>query len=352
MRHLCTAIILSAFLFNACKTKKDDSKAKGAGAPVIVDVIVAATQTVSNTIEANGSIVASESLELHPEISGRITYLNIPEGKRIGKGTVLARINDADIRAQINKIKVQLDLANITLQRYKKLIDIGGLNQADYDAALNQTSSYRADISVLQAELSKTILRAPFSGVIGLRQTSTGAFVTPASIIATLQKVDRVNVDFTVPDEYGNMIKKGAYVAVETNSSTKQRQRALIIATEPQLNTSTRNLLVRSALEGGGTFVNPGTFVKVYINGGTAQPSIMVPANAIIPEDINKLLVTVKNGKAVYVNIETGIRQAANVEVTKGVNAGDTIVVSGVLFTKPNAPVKVRSVRKLEETGQ
>lgn len=349
IKYIFLVIVSTGFIAFACKEKKEEPKQKNTG-PTIVDVIVAAAQSISSTVEANGTIVAREFVELHPEISGRLTYLNIPEGKRIAKGTVIARINDADLRAQMGKLKVQLDLAKTTEQRYAKLLQISGINQADYDVALNQVNSLGADIDILQAQIDKTVLRAPFNGVIGLRQVSPGAYVTPSSVLATIQQVDRVKVDFTVPEEYGNIIRKGDYVTVEADAASPGKQKALIVATEPQANTTTRNLLVRALLEGG--TANPGAFVKVYIRAGTDKNSVLVPASAIIPEDKDKTLVTVANGKAKFVKVETGVRQATNVEITNGIKAGDTIVISGVLFARPNAPVKVRSVKRLDELNQ
>lgn len=349
MKYIFLVMVYTSLISFSCKDKKEEPRQKNTG-PTVVDVIVAAAQSISSTVEANGTIVAREFVELHPEISGRLTYLNIPEGKRIAKETVVARINDADLRAQMGKLKVQLDLAKTTEQRYGKLLQISGINQADYDVALNQVNSLRADINVLQAQIDKTVLRAPFDGVIGLRQASPGAYVTPASILATIQQVDRLKVDFTVPEEYGNIIRKGDYVTVEADAASHEKQKALIVATEPQANTTTRNIMVRALLEGG--TANPGAFVKVYIRAGTDKNSVLVPANAIIPEDKDKTLVTVVNGKAKFVKVETGLRQANNVEITSGINAGDSIVVSGVLFARPDAPLKVRSVKKLAELSQ
>lgn len=349
MKYIFLLMVFTSVITFSCNEKKEAQKSRNTG-PTVVDVIIAAAQSVSSIIEANGTIVAGEYVELHPEISGRLISLNIPEGKRISKGTVVARINDADLRAQMGKLKVQLDLAKTTEQRYGKLLQISGINQADYDVALNQVNSLQADINVLQAQIDKTVLRAPFNGVIGLRQVSRGAYVTPASILATIQQVDRVKVDFTVPEEYGNIIRKGDYVDVEVDAASHKKQKALIAATEPQASTTTRNLLVRALLQGG--TANPGAFVKVYLQAGRDKNSVLVPASAIIPEDKDKTLVTVANSKAKFVKVETGVRQANNVEITSGIKAGDTIVISGVLFTKPDAPVKVRSVKKLNELSQ
>lgn len=346
-RYLCLltlTILICSFILSGCNSKKDPPK-NASAQPTLVDVIVARPTALKNFIEVNGTVLANEYVELHPEISGRITYLNVPEGAYIKQGTVIARIYDADLAAQLNKLKVQLDLAQKTEQRLSKLLQIQGLNQADYDAALNQVNSLKADIAYTQAVISKAVIRAPFSGTVGLRQVSPGAYVSPASIIATLQQTNKIKIDFTVPDLYSYLIKKGNTVNVLVNAAQQQYKKAVIIATEPQVNQSTRNIKVRAILEGGNT--NPGAFVKVTINDNSNKNALMVPTNSIIPGDKTNQLVLVKNGKAFFADVETGIRQQDNVEITKGVNAGDTVVVTGVLFARPNSVVKIKSAKTL-----
>lgn len=330
----------------SCKEKKDTFEKKSGGGPTIVDVIIAKSEKIGNQVEVNGTVVSNEFAELRPEVSGLLTFLNVPEGKTVEKGTVIARINSADLEAQINRSKVQLELAETTEKRLKQLVDINGINQADYDATVNSVNVLKADIQYTQALVAKTIVRAPFTGTIGLRKVSAGSFVTPSSIIATMQQLSQLRIDFTIPEVYQKYVQKGSNVKVLVDQSAGTMQSARIIATEPQVNQSTRNITVRAALNGAS--INPGSFVKVYLNAGTEKSIIMVPANSIIPESKSKKIVTVKGGKAVYVAIETGSRQEEYVEVTKGLSVGDSVVVSGVLFTRPDAPVKVRSVRSLK----
>jgi membrane fusion protein (multidrug efflux system) len=342
-------VFLWCLLFVACKGKADPVKPKTAP-PVIVDVLVASPTVINNTVEASGTVMANEYVELHPEISGRITYLNVPEGRSISQGTVLARINDADLRAQSAKSKVQLDLAQTTVDRYKKLLDIQGLNQSDYDAALNQVNSLKADIAYTQTLIDKTVIRAPFSGTIGLRQVSPGAFVTPATLIATILQVNKVKIDFVLPEEYSNIVHIGSKVEVELDAAGNTRRKAVILAMEPQVNLTTRNIKVRAIMEGG--LANPGSFVKVNVSAGQDKQAVMVPTNSIIPDDKNNQLILVKDGKAAFVNVTTGLREASNVEITKGVSPGDTVVVTGVLFARPKGVLKVRSVKTLEQLAK
>ena len=348
MRIVFPIILIFPLLIFSCKQKKENTDQKSKAGPTVVDVIIAQAQTVNDTIEVNGTVVSGEFVEIRPEISGRLTYLNIPEGKSVGKGTVLAKINDADLRAQLQKLQVQLDLAIKTKERNKKLLDIQGINEADYDIAESQENAIRADMAMLRAQLDKTVIRAPFSGEVGLRNVSNGAYVSQATIIATLQQATRMKVDFTVPENYSSLLKRGDNIVVALSGTALPRRRATITAIEPQISTDTRNILVRAELTEAGPGVNPGSFAKVYLNAKSTN-SILIPTNAIIPEAKAKQVVVVKDGKAKFVQVVTGVRKEALVEIESGLSNGDSVVISGVLFVRPNLPVKVRSVKKLEE---
>jgi membrane fusion protein (multidrug efflux system) len=191
------------------------------------------------------------------------------------------------------------------------------------------------------------VIRAPFDGVVGLRQVSIGAFVSNSDVIATMQQVHNLKIDFTLPEDNGKYVKTGSAVQVELDAANDTlKHTANIIAVEPQANTTTRNLKVRALLQDNAK-ANPGAFVKVYVSQGTAKQSILVPTNCIIPSDINKQLIVVKDGNAQFTDVTTGLRLQNNVEITNGVAAGDSVVVTGVLFAKDKKPVKVRSVKAL-----
>lgn len=330
-------LLFFALSIFSCKNKKDKEKEKP---PVVVDVLLAGIVDFPTNIEVNGTVLSEELVELHPEISGRIVFLNMPDGASVMKGTILARINDADLQAQLEQQKVQLELAVKTEQRLKKLIAINGVNQADYDAALSQVNLYNANIKVLNAQIDKTIIRAPFNGKLGLRVISPGAFVNPQTVIGTLQQSDKVKIDFTVPESYMGMVVVGNRVTV-LSSGTDVPFNAIINAIEPQVDVNSKNIKVRARLEKGE--ISPGTFVKVILN--KKDQKIVVPTNAVIPDAQSNQLIVVKEGKAVFTDVETGVRNADVVEILKGINPGDSIVVSGVLFVRPNANVKVRKVK-------
>lgn len=331
------ALILILGLF-ACKEKTKPTDKFNPNAPVSVDIAIAASQVIDKVIEVNGSVVASEFVDIRPETNGRIVFLQIPEGKMVAAGTVLAKLNDADLQAQMQKIKVQLALANINEQRNLKLVQAKGINQSDYDISLQQVNSLKADMAFTQSLIDKTIIKAPFTGQIGLKQVSLGAYISTATTIVTLQKVDQLKVDFTLPEIYQNYIKVGKKVTVESIAKPGVKMTATIAAIEPQIIATSRNIKVRANLQGK---LLPGAYIKVFLGENQQKPSILVPSNIIIPDSKVKQLVVVKNGKAKFTNVETGYRTAAGVEITSGVQLGDSLVVAGMLFVRDGSDLKI-----------
>jgi membrane fusion protein (multidrug efflux system) len=244
---LAIALIITVI---SCKEKSKKTEKFNPNAPISVDVAVVADQLVEKLVEANGSVLANDFVEIRPEVNGRLVFLQIPEGKVVQAGTILARINDADLQAQLEKIKVQLELANINEQRNKQLLNIKGINQSDYDISLQQVKSLKADIAYTQSLIDKTIIKAPFTGQLGLRQVSVGAFINNATTIATIQKVDQLKVDFTLPEAYQEYVKVGKKIKVVGIGANASTLSAVIIAIEPQIVATTRNIRVRASLQG------------------------------------------------------------------------------------------------------
>ena len=339
------AFILMLGLF-ACKEKTKPTDKFNVNAPVSVDIAIAATQVVDKVIEVNGSVVASEFVDIRPESNGRIVFLQIPEGKMVTAGTVLAKLNDADLQAQMQKIKVQLALAIINEQRNYKLLEAKGINQSDYDISLQQVNSLKADIAYTQSLIDKTVIKAPFAGQMGLKQVSLGAYISTATTIVSLQKVDQLKVDFTLPEIYQNYIKVGKKVTVESIANPGVKMNATIAAIEPQIIATSRNIKVRANLQGK---LLPGAYTKVFLGENQQKPSILVPSNIIIPDSKVKQLVVVREGKAKFISVETGYRTASAVEITAGVKLGDSLVVAGMLFVRDGSDLKIGKTLPLVE---
>jgi membrane fusion protein (multidrug efflux system) len=338
LRKIHLFALAGVLLVVACKEKTKSVDKFNPNAPVSVDVTIAEAQKVDKQIEVNGTVLANDFVELHPEVNGRVTYLQIPEGGSIKAGTVVAKLNDADLQAQLLKAKAQLDLANINEQRNRQLLAIKGINQSDYDVSLQQVKSIQADVAYTQSLIDKTVIKAPFSGQIGLRQVSVGAYVTTATTIATIQNVAQLKMDFTIPEAYAAYVNVGKKVDIETLNNKSGKVKGTVTAIEPQIIAASRNLKVRTSFQGK---VLPGAYAKVYIGESNSKPSIMVPSNVIIPDSKSKQIVIVKNGQAKFVNVETGYRTQTAVEITKGLQVGDSIIVAGMLFVKDGSKLKI-----------
>ncbi len=338
MRKIHLYVLASSLLVVACKEKPKSVDKFNPNAPVSVDITIAETQKIEKQIEVNGTVLANDFVELHPEVNGRITFLQIPEGKLITAGTIIAKLNDADLQAQLAKANAQLELAVINEKRNKQLLAIKGMNQSDYDASLQEVKSLQADVAYTKSLIEKTIVKAPFTGQIGLRQVSVGAYINTTTTIATIQKLDQLKLDFTIPEVYATYVSVGKKVNIATASSNGTNLTGIITAIEPQIIAASRNLKVRTSFKGK---VLPGAYAKVYLEESNAKPSIMVPSNVIIPDSKSKQVVVVKNGQAKFVNVETGYRTQTAVEITKGLEVGDSVIVAGMLFVKDGSKLKI-----------
>ncbi|HEX4877704.1 MAG TPA: efflux RND transporter periplasmic adaptor subunit [Chitinophagaceae bacterium] len=341
---LTTAIIF----FPSCSQKKKQAEpAKQQGGakapPMKVDGYVVIPQLFQENIEVPGTIVANEVAEIHPEVSGRIVHLNVAEGRYVSKGTVLAKLYDGDLQAQLNKLKIQLALAEKTEERQAQLLKIQGISQQDYDISLLQVNSLRADIGIIQTSIAKTVVRAPFSGKLGLKNISPGAYVTPATIIAVINQTDQLKIDFTVPEKYTGDIKVGQLVTFTIEGSKKQLG-AKVIATESNVMENTRSLTVRAAVMGKEEGLLPGAFAKVQLSLDPDPNAILIPTQAVLPQARGKKVILYKGGTAIFADITTGIRDSARVQVVDGLKPGDTVVVTGLLSVRPEAKIQIGKI--------
>lgn len=332
--------ILTLAVFVSCEQKKE-ALAVAPPPPVQVDVMVASYLPIHLNVEANGTVLSEESVDIHPEVSGRLTYLQVPDGVKVSAGTILARVNDQELQAQLSKSKAQCNLAEKTADRMKQLLSIHAIQQAEYDQALSQLEAMQAELQLIQAQLDKTVVKAPFSGELGLRYISPGAFVTPATTITTLRANDMLKIDFTIPESYLSWIKKGQTIRFAATDSIEGE--AVVTAMETQADLSTRNIRVRALTRN--KKIYPGSFVKVSIASGEGKQAIFVPTNALIPDASSSKLIVMKGGKGEMIKVTTGYRSATGVEITSGINEGDSVVVKGVLFVKKGASLKVKLVK-------
>ncbi|MGB4844517.1 MAG: efflux RND transporter periplasmic adaptor subunit [Ferruginibacter sp.] len=333
----------------ACQSSgKDEKKSAGLGGnrpPAKVDAFVVTPKILSQDIEMPGSLIPAEETELHPEVSGRVTGIYFNEGSNVSQGSVLVKLYDGDLQAQLSKLKVQLKVAEETMARYEALLKINGVSQQEYETYKLSVNNIQADMSIVQTSIARTQLRAPFSGRLGLRNISIGAYITPATTISTLRKINQLKLEFSVPEKYGSGMKPGNKVEF-TLENNEKIYTAKIIASENNIAEDSRSLKLRAMVDKPDAQLIAGSFTKVKIELGQNDAALMIPSQAVIPKSRNKEVIVYRGGSASMQIVTTGIRDSALVEITSGLKAGDTVLITGLLTTKPGSKVIINKVNK------
>jgi len=341
MKNLLLPVLL-ALLISGCsqvEKKPETMPQKSPGLSVsAVEGYVAKAAALSENITASGTLVPAEETELHPEASGRVIFINLPEGKTVRKGQLLLKVFDEDLKTQLRKLETQKKQAEITEQRLSELLKVKGVSQQEYDLATLQVQTLASEMELVRINSSKTELRAPYDGIIGLRKISPGAYVTPATAITTIRAASALKLDFSVPEKYSASLRPGQKVTftVEGNSVSHT---AVVLATEQSIQAESRNLQVRATVQGNSRDLLPGAFAEVRLALGNKTSALLIPSQAIIPQARDKKVIISKSGKASFVTVKTGVRQSGQVEITEGIQPGDTIAVTGMLFLRPDMPM-------------
>ena len=339
-------LILSSVIISCGDKKKDAAPQAGAQMQqqaITADAMIVAARPLSADIEIPGTILANETTEIHPEVSGRVVQLNVREGTFVSKGAMLAKLYDGDLQAQLRKLDVQLKIAEQTEKRQAELIKIQGISQQEYDLSLLQVSNLKADMDIIREAVRKTEVRAPFSGKLGLRNISQGAFVTSATIITTISQVSQLKIQFNVPEKYGSQLRNGQPINFTVDGSSKTFT-ANIIAAEVMMDENTRSLAIRALVKNSDPSLIPGVFAKVRIIIGKNEEAILIPTIVVQPLGRKKLVYLYKGGKSIPADITTGIRDSSSVQVLTGLNVGDTVITTGLLFLRPGADVKLKNI--------
>lgn len=345
--YFLSSILLSAFLLFSCKGS--DKKEAAAAAPkpqaMKVEGYIVKTMTVTDKAELPGTIIPNEETEIHPEISGRLVYLNLNEGKVVGKGTLLAKIFDGDLQAQLKKLNVQLAVAEQTVSRMGELRKIDGVSQQEYDLSALQVNTIKADMEIVRTNISRTEIRAPFSGTLGLKNISAGAYISPATTLTTIRQNNQLKLDFTLPEKFTNSFTIGQLVNFSTEGNSKTYT-AKVIAAESGVAENTRSLNIRAVVTNNDGKLLPGTFAKVATNFNTDPNGLMVPSQSILPQARGKKVILYRGGIASFADVVTGLRDSAFVQIISGVKEGDTVITSGLMSLKPDAKVSITKINK------
>ncbi|MDR9415317.1 MAG: efflux RND transporter periplasmic adaptor subunit [Gracilimonas sp.] len=315
--------------------------------PLSVDVHLVEPQIYENKIYSTGTLIANEDVQLRSEISGKIVEMRLQEGQQVKAGDLLIKINDSELQAQLKQVQFRLNLAEVREKRQRTLLERGGISQEQYDATLNELNVLRSEMDLIRAQIDKTEIKAPFDGVVGLRYVSTGSYITPSTQIATIQSINPIKVEFSIPERYAGIVKVGNKVVFNVQGQEKDFE-AEIYAIEPRINIQTRTLMMRALADNTKGTLLPGAFANIELILEEIENSLMIPAISVIPELQGQKIYMLKNGVVAEQSISTGIRTERYVQVTDGLSPGDTVLTSGLLQVRNGMDVKVNQVDRFE----
>lgn len=350
VRNFAVFLIASGIVLLPGCGKKEGAGAPGpnqrARGPLVVEGFAVKTSSVSEAVEVPGTLLPAEETQIRTEVSGRIIQLNLPEGTVVPKGFLLIKLFDQDLQAQLRKLEVQLQIAVKTVARQRELLAINGISQQDFELAALNVDNLKADIQSTKISISKTEIRAPYEGQIGLRNVSMGAYLAPSDVITTLREVKQLKLEFSIPEKYAKNIAKG-YVVRFTVDGGKKTHKAVVLATEGSVEQNTRTLKIRAIVSENDAELVPGVFAKVNLQLGQDTVALMIPSQAIIPQARAKQVIILRKDSAVFTEVITGIRDSAYVQILKGLHVGDTVITTGLMAIRPNGKVKISSVKRL-----
>ena len=313
--------------------------------PLSVEAYLVQPDTINDNIFSTGTLIANEEVELASESSGIISEIYLKEGADVQKGDLLVKINDSDLKAQLNRADFRLNLAEDREKRQKQLLEKGGISQEEYDATLNEVNVLRAEVALIEAQIDKTEIRAPFSGTLGLKYVSDGSYISPNTQIATLQDIDPIKIDFSVPERYASQITVGSTVTFSVQGVDEELV-ATVYAKEPRINSETRTLQVRAQSANPDGNLLPGSFADLELTLNTITDALMVPGISLVPELDGQKVYVVKNGKVVPHSVSTGLRTDQKVQIIEGIEVGDTVLTTGLLQVRPNMAVEIINLRE------
>ena len=355
IKYIIYAILILGFgALVAYRIKQNKGESAGGpgggpgGAPrsaMRVSGVVVEPQNFANSLSVTGSIEANEQVQIRTQISGLVRSISFEEGSQVSKGQVLLKIDDAELRAQLAQAQTRQSLAEENDRRAGLLLKKEAISREEYDIAHSELKSAQAQTQLIRAQLDKTTIRAPFSGRIGLRSISEGTYISPETVIANLVSTNPVKITFSVPEKYASQVKVNTTLNF-TVAGSNQKHTATVYAIEPGIESSSRTLQLRARAANPDDALRPGSFANIELPLTVIEDALLVPTEAVVPVQNGKKVFVSENGKAKEVMIETSTRTEKDVLVTSGLQAGDTVLTTGIMTLRSGAPVNVAVGKK------
>lgn len=338
---LILAVSVGIWFGTKQSTIPDIAKNKRLLSPIASTYIIVKDTTLTRLLRVSGSLFPQDEITIAPEISGRIKRLFINEGSFVQKGSVLVKLEDAELQAQLSKVKALIDLAEINAKREKELLKGGGTSAELLERADNTVITLQSDFQMLKAAIAKTEIKAPFSGTIGLKEVSEGSFVSPGTKISHLVNSSPIRIECSIPEKYTSLIKKNMKIQFHVYGN-EQSFEAKISAINPMIDPISRTTKIIALYSNKKEECKPGAFADIEIPLSVEEKAIIIPNEAIVPDIRGLRVFLLKQGKAKPKPIEAGMRTASSLEIIKGLNIGDTVLVAGASLMKAGSKVKAK----------
>lgn len=340
-------------LVAGCKSSDGSTAAPGGGrgpqGPIPVEVTEARADTVVDAILATGQIEALQSIELRPEIDGRLVEILVREGSSVAAGAPLFKVDDAELKAQVSRAEAERDLARQALDRTRSLLAEKAAAPADLERAEAQMRSTQAALELLQVRLDRTTVRAPFAGVAGARMVSLGDYVTNATRLISLQTINPQRASFQIPERYSDRLREGQRVLFQVAALPGRDFRGTVDFVDPQVQLPGRTITVKASVPNPDRALQAGMFIEARLATETRANAIVIPEDAITQIQGGAFAWIVVDGKASRRRVELGVRTPGYVEVLEGIALGDQVVVGGIDRLVENAPVQATAVNRMPE---
>ena len=315
----------------------------GQGASVAVEVSEARQSRSSVDIRAVGSLLSDETVQLAPEIAGRISEIVFAEGRPVKQGDAIVKLDDALVAAELSQAKARLTLAEANNARARALSRTGNVTERSRDEAVSSFETARAEVELAETRLAKHVLRAPFDGTAGVRTVSVGAYVPAGTEIVNIEKIDRLKVDFKVPEVHLRDVRVGQEIEISVDALPGKVFKGEIYAINPMVDVNGRALSIRGRIENLDMVLRPGLFARLLVKGLSETEVVLVPESAILPRGGDNFVYRIDDGKAVESRVRLGSRRNAEVEVIEGLAARSTVVTAGQQKLRDGARVEILS---------
>lgn len=342
-------LIVGAFAVPRLVSSRPGARTEAAPAPresaaITVNVVRVQPARLTETLATTGTIRANEQVDVVSEITGVVDRIHFREGQAVERDQLLVEIVDTELQAQHDRVFHRVRLAETREARQRELREQGIVSEQEYDLASSELDVLRAELRLVEAQLGKTTILAPFAGVVGLRHISEGSLLSPQTRIASLQDLDPVKVDFTLPERYVGRVRAGNVVEFRIKSEELARE-AQVYAVEPRIDPETRSLTIRARAANPGGRLLPGAFADVTLIIVEIADALTVPSLAVIPELDGQKVFVMEEGVAQPRSVETGIRTPTDVQITQGLEPGDVVIVSAIQRLRPGLRVEAMADR-------